>query len=202
MAPPLGAFYIEDVRGVRLVDLRAESDFAVEFLLPASTLFLRTVDREAEFVLTPGETITFDRLALRPLSERARGAIDSSLRKGLFATRFGPSYYSGFTDRPEALATAGLTAFSVKDDQRLSVTPQRTRVSPWLFGASASLTVAAGIFEGSALVARADFNRTDLQLQAQAARDRYDRARILAFSLAGAAVVTVGVAVWLWLAGR
>src|SRR5205814_3428861 len=92
---PLGAFFVEDAGGARLVDLRAESGFAVEVLLPPTRLFLRNGAREVELRLVPEQTVAFESLILTPAGARARGAIDSSLHSGLFATRFGPSYYSG-----------------------------------------------------------------------------------------------------------
>ena len=195
----LGALFVEDGRGARLLDLRTEPDFAVEVLLPAATLFLRTADREAEMRLVGGQAASFEDLPLRPLSARPRGAIESALRKGLFATRFGPSYYLGFVAGAPELVPVDVGG-AVEPSE---ATPaSRGHAHRWWLGGAGALTGAAGVFGGLVLQARSDFDRTDIWREANSARDRYDRARFAAFGLAGAAAVSAGVGLWLWLSGR
>src|SRR6185436_8104152 len=85
---------------------RAEPGFAVNLLVPAGELlFVRSRDREAEVQLRPGQTVGLGELAFRHSGVRPRDALASSLRRGLFATSFGPAYYRGFVDRaPDLVA--------------------------------------------------------------------------------------------------
>jgi hypothetical protein len=196
---PLGAFFIEDAEGTRLVDLRAEPGYSVEVLVPPTRLFLRNGGREVELRPAPEETIAFESLVLSPAQSRARGAIDSSLRRGLFATRFGPSYYSGFVDRAPDLATVDLPAPELSLD---AVPPPRRRLSPWFAGGAGVLGAGAAVFGGMALEARSEYNSTDLGNPSAVVRDRYDRARYTTLGLTAGALVLAGVAWWLWSVDR
>jgi hypothetical protein len=187
---PLGAFHVEDDRGVRVLDLRAEDAFGVELLVPAATLFVRAGDREAELQLRPGQSAAFHQLSLRPLSARPRGALDRSLRAGLFATRFGPAYYAGFVDNRADLVAVDLPPAGSPASE------PRARYAPWLLGGAAALAATSALFGGVALDARRDVQRTDIAVEALAARDRYDRARYAAFGFLGAALVAAVAGLW------
>jgi hypothetical protein len=86
----------------------------------------------------------------------------------------------------------------------LAATPAQAprRASPWLLGGAGVLGVTASVFGGFALDARGDFDRTDVARDALAARDRYDRARFIAFGLLSTAVVAAGAGLWMWLRGH
>ena len=97
-----GAVYVEDARGNRIVDGRAELGFAMAVAVPAGEqLFVRNNDREAALFLRAGDRQPFDRLDFHRRPMRSRGAMESSLQAGLFVMPFGPAYYSGYTDRQE-----------------------------------------------------------------------------------------------------
>jgi len=98
-----GLVYFEDQRGNRLVDLRVEGAAKLALTLPAgSRLFVYSHAGEGETLLQPNRSVPFTSLSLRRSTLRQRGAIDSALKRGLFATAFGPSYYRGFIDaQPE-----------------------------------------------------------------------------------------------------
>jgi hypothetical protein len=192
----LGAFFVEDAGGVRLLDLRAESGFLVEVLLPPTHLFLRNGGTEVELRLDPEQTITFETLALGPTVTRARGAIDSSLHRGLFATRFGPSYYSGFVDRAPEWVSVDLPVSL--EALEIPPPPAPRRLSPWFAGGAAVLAGTAAIFGGMALEARGEYNDTDLANSSGAVRERYDRARYASIGFGASALVAAGVAWWLW----
>ena len=99
VGPGLGHFYIEDERGNRLGEIRPETGFRYEMLLPSGEhLFLRTPTSEGSFTAAPGTRVAASSLELVPRSTRTRGAVESSLRNGLFNTAFGPTYYHGFID--------------------------------------------------------------------------------------------------------
>jgi hypothetical protein len=192
----LGAFFIEDDSGARLVDLRAEPGFAVDVLLPATRIFLRNGAREVELRPRPEEIIAVETLVLDAPVVRARGSIDSSLHRGLFATRFGPAYYAGFVDRAPDLASVDLP-LTVEGLSEATATPPRRRLSPWFAGGAVVLGGAAAVFGGMALEARSEYNDTNLANPSGLVRERYDRARYLTLGFAASALVSAGVAWWL-----
>jgi hypothetical protein len=190
----LGAIFLEDRHGARLLDLRAEPDFGVRLLLPPAPLYLHTSDHEVELPLDQAERLTFSELTLRPRATRPRGAIATSLQRGLFATRFGPAYYLGFVGHAPELVPVDVNASDPIDAPAARGTAHR-----WVLGGAGLLAAGAGVFGGLALDARQDFHQTEISRDARAASDRYDRARFTAFSLAGAAAIAAGVGLWLWL---
>jgi hypothetical protein len=194
---PLGAFYVEDAHGVRVLDLRAEDAFGVDLLVPATTLFVHTGQREAEVRLGPGQSAPFEQLSLRAPTARPRGALDQSLRAGLFATRFGPAYYAGFVDNRSDLVAVDLHSPEVA----AAATAPRRHV-PWLLGGAGALAATSALFGGVALDARRDVQRTDIAVEALSARHRYDRARYAAFGLLGTALVAAAAGLWLWAVER
>jgi len=191
----LGGIFLEDRNGARLLDLRAEAGFGVRLLLPPVPLYLHTADGESELRLDQTDKLAFTDLTLRPRSMRPRGAIATSLQRGLFATRFGPAYYSGFVSHAPDLIPVEVAASDPTDAPTRRGTAHR-----WVLGGAGVLAAGAGVFGGLALNARGDFNQTEISRDARTASDRYDRARFTAFGLAGAAVVAAGVGLWLWLA--
>lgn len=193
---PLGAFFIEDDSGARLVDLRAEPGFAVDVLLPATRIFVRNGAREVELRPKPEEIIAVETLVLDATAARARGAIDSSLHRGLFATRFGPAYYAGFVDRAPDLASVDLP-LTVEGLSDAAAPSPRRRLSPWFAGGAVVLGGAAAVFGGMALEARTEYNDMNLSNPSGLVRERYDRARYLGLGFAASALVSAGVAWWL-----
>jgi hypothetical protein len=115
-----GHVHFEDQMGNRLADVRVENGARLALMLPSSrVVYVRSSMGEAEVTLKPREIVAFDRLALGPPTARVRGALDLAMKRGLFATGFGPNYYRGFIDQSadfvavpfpsdaDALATAG-----------------------------------------------------------------------------------------------
>ena len=100
--PTAGHFFIEDRRGNRILDGHAEPGFSIRGVPPDELLFLRNRDDEAELTVKAGAETQFVALAFHPRPLRARGALETSLREGLFVMPFGPAYYSGYVDRLEA----------------------------------------------------------------------------------------------------
>jgi hypothetical protein len=95
-----GHVHFEDHLGNRLADVRVENGAKLTVTLPASEpVYVRSRLGEAEVTLKPRETVSFDRLALGPPTARVRGALDLAMKRGLFATGFGPNYYRGFIDQ-------------------------------------------------------------------------------------------------------
>ena len=107
-----GLVQLEDGAGRRLASLREEPGFIADLVIPAGTTYVRAGDREARFEGHPGEVISFDSLGFRPPRARARGAVEDAVRRGLFASQFGPGYYSGFIDQAPEFASVSVAATS------------------------------------------------------------------------------------------
>jgi hypothetical protein len=98
---------IEDARGVRIADLRRSGERPGYLRLPEGELFVARERHGESGPVREEATIPADRsgvilggaLDLAAGTQQARGALDRSLRAGLFATPFGPGYYAGYTDR-------------------------------------------------------------------------------------------------------
>ena len=118
------SFSVEDSRGNRLADGHPERGSFMSLSLPAGQpLFVRRGDREAELFLQPGTDLGFDQLQFHGRLLRVRGAVESSLRNGLFQAPFGPAYYRGYVDRQDAVAVplgldSGPLAEDHQDDHR------------------------------------------------------------------------------------
>ncbi len=193
-AGALGELWVEDSLGNRLVDVHAEADFRVSLTLPASErLYLRTRHGEAELSLATGTRTAFDALALHAPTTSARGAIDTALRRGIFASPFGPVYYRGFVD------SHPLDYLAVPIDA--SPTPleaSAARAPTWPGWAAGSLGaasgVAAGVFAILALNAQSDLDAARFERPATLAKERFVTDRNIAIGLGAVAVVglTVG----------
>jgi hypothetical protein len=196
----LGSFFIETAAGSRVVELHAERGHAVTVALPAGQpLFVRGGRGEAELTVAAGETRDFSSLSFRTPASGARGAIESSFERGLFATAFGPHYYRGFVDQSDDMVPVALPAADLDKDVELGLSTdgmgagsdaRPARVARWLsFAPAAAFGVAAGVFGVNALDARSDYASTKLEQDSRDASARYERntARA-AYSLAGAVV--------------
>jgi hypothetical protein len=95
-----GLVRIEDDAGRLLASFHGEPGFEADLLLPANEgLYIRASEGEARLAPTPGGRIDFDGLSFGRPTVRARGSLADALRRGLFASEFGPSYYNGFVDQ-------------------------------------------------------------------------------------------------------
>jgi hypothetical protein len=201
-AGTLGAFYVEDARGNRLLDLRVERHLPVLLALPGNeVLFLRNDRGEVTLSPAAGATVRIESLRLATAEVRARGSLDSALRRGLFATRFGPAYYRGFVDRRDDLVPVA----TVDDEPMQEPSPpapataqrdrRRAQVS---FVASGTLALGAAIAGGLAWSAHHDFDETTFERPAMEARDRYERDATLAIGTLIGAVVAGGIGAFFW----
>ncbi|HWA73975.1 MAG TPA: caspase family protein [Polyangiaceae bacterium] len=94
------ALQVFDDAGRRLATLHGEPDYVSSLLIPAGrTIYLRSGQQESQFRSSAGQAVAFETLRFAASPERSRGALDDALRRGLFATRFGHGYYSGFIER-------------------------------------------------------------------------------------------------------
>jgi len=174
----LGRFFIEDRRGNRILDGHAEPGFSIRVGVPPDELlFLRNSEQEAELTIKAGAETQFGALAFRARQLHPRGAMETSLREGLFLMPYGPAYYSGYVDRLEGTPDAPTVS---------TVAPTSTnRALVWaLRGGSATLLATSAVFGVLAWNAHADFEGTHRQRQASEASERYRLDTTLAISFA------------------
>jgi hypothetical protein len=179
----VGRFFIEDRRGNRILDGHAEPGFLISVGVPPDELlFLRNRDEEAELVVKAGAQAPFSALAFHPRVLRPRGAMETSLRDGLFLMPFGPAYYAGYIDTLET----GPDGPSPVAIERKSA----NRAVAWtLRGGSAAMLATSAVFGVLALNARSDFENTTFQRQAMDASNRFQLDSTLAISFAISGVV-------------
>jgi hypothetical protein len=199
-AASLGAFSLEDARGNRLLDMRADRGLRVALAVPAGdTLYVRTARGESVIRLNPRETIDIETLPFAPAPTRSRGALDAALRRGLFAAEFGPSYYRGFVDRSDDLLAVDLPeADPAAAGTGTAGEVRRARGAKIAGVTSGVFAVAAGVLGGVAWQARRDFDATTLEAPAARDADRYRLTSTLALSALVAAALTAGVASYLY----
>jgi hypothetical protein len=186
-----GRFFIEDKRGNRILDGHAEPGFSISVAVPPDELlFLRNRDDESELIVNGGGQAKFETLAFAPRPMRARGAMDRSLREGLFLMPFGPAYYSGYVDQLEA--RAGSPAVGA-----LTATPPSRTLVWTLRGSSAALLAASALFGVLAWDAKNDYDRTPFPVQAVEASDRFyfDTTMAITFAISGVVCATAAILV-------
>ncbi len=102
-----GRMRVLSTDGRTLVSINGADDYFSDLLLPRHAKV--TIDderKEATFVAVAQERVPFDGLEFVQRHTRSR-SLEEDLRRGLFASRFGPGYYSGFVDRsPEFIAVS------------------------------------------------------------------------------------------------
>jgi len=186
-----GQFFVEDLRGNRIVDGHAERGFSMSVAVPpGEPLFVRNGDREAELLVPSGVQKRFDALSFHGRPIRARGAMESALEAGLFLMPYGPGYYNGYVDRRDAVAvTAGPDAGADLAPGAAEGSSTRRAVVWTLRGASAGLLASSLVFGGMAWDARSDFDGAATQRQAVDASDRFKLDSTLGFTFLGAGVV-------------
>jgi hypothetical protein len=144
-----GLVRLEDGAGRQLAEVHGDVGYVADLLVPSGTaIYVGTGSKEARFVTVPGGTTDFDRLTFSEPRQRPRGALDDSLRRGLFAAEFGRGYYLGLTDEVPDLASVSFEPASapsvraVAEERDDRATGPRTRI---LVAAGASTAVARAI---------------------------------------------------------
>jgi Caspase domain len=194
-APPVGRFFVEDALGNRILDANAERGVRLSLAVPSGRLFLTSERGEASFEVAEGERVDLAKLAFAPARMRARGAVEEALQKGLFASPFGPRYYSAFIEgrdefRPIPLPPPG------RDERAPSPSASRP-VGFVLLGAGAILGAATAGAVGLTLSAKSDYQSTSLERDAADARDRFDTFRAMSVVGGVLTLAAVGAGVWL-----
>ncbi|HEX7499960.1 MAG TPA: caspase family protein, partial [Polyangia bacterium] len=191
----LGRFRLDDERGNRLLDLRAESGFAVDVVVPAGeSILLSNQDGEATINTSTNRATNIEELSLGKGRQRSRSAVVESMRRGLFAAEFGPSYYEGFVDNadrqmiPVDMSPAGVRVAAG------TLPPTGRRSAAWsAFAVGAVSLAASGVFAVLAARAYGDFQDTNLERHSIADRDRYQHYGVAALSTAAVAALSGGL---------
>jgi hypothetical protein len=195
-------FHVESAKGARILDVFPEKDAVISLFLPSEErLFLLHEDQEVELVAAAGSHVKLDALRPHATHKRTRDALDASLRRGLFGTRFGPAFYLGFTSQRSDL---GAVPFDPEHDAatpssapnpaataaRADVSSSSTKRTVGLafVVASGVAAVATGVFTAKAVSARADYDSAEYERAASDASDRYRQFATAAWIGAGATV--------------
>jgi hypothetical protein len=202
--PWAAPFFVENESGVRLADVFAERDRPIALELPLDEpLYLVRPDGEVPIPPGAGPTLALESLPPAQPRARARGAIDSAMRKGLFATAFGPAFYKGYVSQQPELVAVELAP----DAPPGPVVPlvadagptdgARRTVGQVLLWSAAAAGATAAVFGGLALHAESQYNGTNVEAAATDARNRYYRYRLagIASGVGALALLGAGVAV-------
>jgi hypothetical protein len=205
--PWAAPFYVENESGVRLADVFAERDRPIALQLPSDQpLYLVRPDGEVPIPAGAGPVIALETLPAAQPRARARGALDSAMRKGLFATAFGPSFYRGYVSQQPDLVAVELTP-DAPPSPTVSLTADasppegaRRTVGHVLLWSAAAAGAAAAVFGGLALHAESQYNATNVEAAATQARNRFYDYRLagIATGVGALALVGAGVAVLAW----
>lgn len=191
----LGHFYIELSNGQRYLDANVDSQ-ELAVVMPAATIaYLRTGAREAK--LPASGDIVLDKLAFSNRTLANRGSIEATYQSALFSSSFGPAYYRGYVDSIGAIGVAFPTNVSIDTAHQPRITGDR-RIAYTALGVASASALAGITFGILAAQARSDFQNTQLQREANDAKDRYNRDRALAITGGVVTVAASVVAWWLW----
>jgi len=212
-------FFVEDTGGVRVLDAFPERDAPISYRLPAGEpLYLVGPDGEVELAPTPGGVLELDGVGTRRPATRARGALESSMRRGLFATPFGPSFYRGYVSHEPELVPVTFAARRAPTIVMEAPAPEpappsllpppraerpnaaRRTVGTALLAGGGVAAVVAGTFALAAWSADARYQSTSVERPASQAFSDFERDRAVAIGAGIAAVVlaAAGAAALTW----
>lgn len=194
-APRALRMSVERQDGQRVLDVHLAQGTRFKLALPVErAAFVRTEREEAPIAALEGGQVELATLSFEPRSWTERGAVDLSLREGLFAEPYGPSFYAGFA-RNRGLVPLGP---SRRTDFSLEVSaprPSAWRVAAWIGSASAlAATLAAG---GYALERESAFEGAATQREAAEIVSQRDAGRDVALVGSVATGVLAGAALLL-----
>jgi hypothetical protein len=196
-------FFVENENGVRLLDAFPEPGATITYRFPADRpLYVVTPAGEVALAPAAGGEASLTQLAPGAPRARPRGALETSMRKGLFATAYGPSFYRGYVSRQDELVPVTFPAeqAGVELDARTASELGRQLAGRALLVGAGVSALAAGVFGALTWNARSRYDNTQIERQASDARADYDRFRKLGLVTGGAAVVlgAAGAALLWW----
>lgn len=190
-------FYIEAAGGDRLVDVFPEQAARLALRLPlGKRLYLVRADAEVEIPAQNGGPIALAALKTRPPRTRARGSLDSALREGLFATRFGPAFYQGYVSQYDDLvavplpvepAAPGLPAPTRDSGRPPAAERSDSTVATALLVGSGAAVLATGVLTGLTLKTRSEYGDETREASAHRLRERFYDFRTAAIIAGGTA---------------
>lgn len=202
-------FYVETAGGERLVDVFPEQATRLALRLPAGErLYLVRPDAEVEIAAQAGGAVGFASLKGRPPRTRARGSLDSALRNGLFATRFGPAFYQGYVSQYEDLVAVPLLAEPSATapapdplrDPGSPPAPERnsTTLATALLVGTGAAAIATGVLAGLTWKAKEDHRAETREVPAHELREKFYTLRTAAIIGGGVTLVLGGTSVALF----
>ncbi len=190
-------FFVETDEGLRVLDSHPEADAPISYRLSSERpLYVIFPDGEAAITPTAGQALDVATLPVAASQGRSRGSLESSMRKGLFATAYGPSFYRGFVGRQGdliavPLPSSGAGAGAGGDAPRAWSTRQRT--GALLMGAGGAAAITAGLFGVLTWRAWSQYHDTLLERESTEAGARYQRYRLDTIVSASAAIALTSV---------
>jgi hypothetical protein len=195
----LGRLQIEDKRGNRLVDLRAEPGFAFDVVVPADDSILLSSDGgETTLATRAGHAIRLEEVVLGGTPLRTRSAVAEAMRRGLFSAAFGPSYYAGYVDNPASrMVPVDLSVPAIQSEAKSP--SSRGHLAAWSTLAVGGASLAASVFFGiMAARAHTDFENADFERPSADARTRYNNYGAAAIGTAAVTALAGALGYWLW----
>jgi hypothetical protein len=197
-AGALGHFQVELGNGVPWLDAHLAPETSLWLALPRGTsAFLRTHEREAKLP-TGHVEVALAALQFAPLSARARGSVEASLRDALFSTAFGPSYYAGFVDSTELESVAFSGARPKQDATRGRSSRARRAVAVTAVALAGGAGAAALVLGGLTIDRRARFDATSKQRDAHELAQEHEHFRKLTMAATGVALAAGVTSYLLW----
>lgn len=219
-AGTLNRFHIETDQGQRILDAHAEAGMHLKLLVPPDQRLSIYRDKEfAMFQAKRGETVHLSSLKFVNAHLAARGGLDDAFRKGLFFTKFGPAYYSGWVDNANEVSVDFSKKSNSKMAENISLSPPKIEIHSAAGASSTSLKdrkkgfaapvalligggltlISGGVTLGFTLNAKKEFDSTDIERDAATKNDQFKRfGRIsIGLGVAAAAFTVAGVVLFL-----
>ena len=194
-------FSVEDALGNRILDVNVERGFREALSVPAGRLFLRANEGELTIDIRAGDRLDLSALRWAQGTSRARGAVESAMEHGLFATAYGPHYYGAFLDGRDEFRAVPIVESA--EGGALEPSPRGPRVAAWAtLGIGAGLGIATAALTGLTLQAKNDYEATSLERTAADAQERFTTYRGAAIAGGVLTAAVVGTAAWLFLRDR
>jgi hypothetical protein len=172
-----GRFRIETEDGQRLLDANMTNERKVTVALPIGVAaYVRTATGEAK-ISSGGKAIAVNDVQMTAPTVASRGGVDADYRQNLFATPYGPTYYTGFVDSQTGAVAVDFDINLHVQGELVDEAPRRPTIDrdPGRWSrrggyALAGVTVVTGglaiLFGALALEERSDFNASATQEEA------------------------------------
>lgn len=198
--------FIETDEGLRLLDSHPEAGAQISYRFSAERPFyIISPDGESAITPTAGQDLDLATLPAGMSQARPRGSLETSMRKGLFATAYGPAFYRGFVGRQGELIAVPLPSSGAGADLRDEVPrpwSARQRAGAILIGVGGAAAITAGIFTVLTWKAWSQYRDTLLERESAEAGARYERYRLGSIVSGTTAVVLTGVGAGLFILFR